>query len=84
MELRRPLAPALRLAVGPCPFCGTTPEAVAELRRFEGMQSRILHQVICGCGASGPARTSLTEAAKAWDAPLRCAPSTIREAASIR
>jgi hypothetical protein len=83
MELRQPLAPALRFAVGPCPFCGTTPEAVAELRRFEGLQARILHQVICGCGASGPARSSLTEAAKAWDAPSRCAPSALRQFASI-
>ena len=83
MELRRPLAPALRLAVGPCPFCGMTPEAVAELRRFEGFQSRTLHQVICGCGASGPARSSLSEAAKAWDAPFRSAPPALCQVASI-
>jgi hypothetical protein len=78
VELRRSLSPAVRLAVGPCPFCGLSPEAVAELRRFEGMQTRTLHQVICRCGAAGPVRSTPTEAANASNAPIR---ATMHQAA---
>jgi hypothetical protein len=64
--------------VHPCPFCDLSPDAVAELRRFEGMQTRTLHQVICRCGATGPVRSTPTEAANAWNAPIR---ATMRQAA---
>jgi hypothetical protein len=69
VELRQPPAPAIRLGMSPCPFCGALPEAIAELRRFEGMQARTLHQVICRCGAAGPERSSARAAAEAWAGP---------------
>jgi Restriction alleviation protein Lar len=70
VELRRPSHPASRFTIRACPFCGRSSEfaVVEELRSFEGMSCKTLHQVICRCGARGPALPTATEATDAWNA----------------
>jgi hypothetical protein len=82
LELRRPAVPAAGLPLGSCPFCGVSPEAVAELRRFEGFQTRTLHQVTCHCGAAGPTRLSAKDAADGWNTGARGAEATLHPAAA--
>jgi Lar family restriction alleviation protein len=76
MEVREQLESAVGLEIEPCPFCGLSARAtsVARLARFEGIEVRTWLQVCCRCGASGPARPTLREAADAWNAALRDQP----------
>lgn len=73
MEVREHLESALGLEIEPCPFCGLSARAtsVARLVRIESLEVLTRLQVCCLCGASGPARSTLREAADAWNAAAR-------------
>jgi len=73
MEVRETLEPTVGLDLEACPFCGLSARAttVARLLRFEATEALVRLQVSCRCGAAGPARGTLREAAEAWNAAHR-------------